>query len=342
MDTPEGSTTPETPESAASEPSGRPVSEGRYSPAQVSPPAHAPIVGTKYVLNEKTGLYDVHRVDDEGNETVDRGEDDLPAAEEAGPADPDYDLTTAIPDHVPPHLRDDPATVTALGEVSAMAKEAGVPAKTARLMTSLYAELALEQQGKIPTTALHDQENMESYLKSQWGASYEGTVRAAQEAARSLGPKFLAWLGETRLGNDPAMLITLAGLSKDGMFRTMTPAKAREEIAAMRANKNHSINKPGSSDRTAWMARYRMLSALAHSEESEVSPKDRKLGAREGNVKEMVADRTAKEASGDSPQAKLEAELKQLRLDPAYYDKSKPNNKAVVERVRAIYRELYP
>jgi hypothetical protein len=58
-------------------------------------------------------------------------------------------------------------------------------------------------------------------------------------------------------------------------------------------------------------------------------------------VKEMVADRTAKEPVADSPEGKIDAELRQLRLDPAYFDSSKPNHKAVVERVRQLYRERY-
>jgi hypothetical protein len=65
-------------------------------------------------------------------------------------------------------------------------------------------------------------------------------------------------------------------------------------------------------------------------------------GGRQGNVDEMVKDRSAKEPKGNSPEAALDAELKQLRLDPAYFDKSKPNHRAVIERVRELYRQRYP
>jgi hypothetical protein len=56
----------------------------------------------------------------------------------------------------------------------------------------------------------------------------------------------------------------------------------------------------------------------------------------------MVTDRSAKEPVADSPEGKIDSELRQLRLDPAYFDKSKPNHKAVVERVRELYRLRYP
>jgi hypothetical protein len=90
------------------------MSEERYSEAQEQqqqqkPPAHAPIPGTKYVLNAKTGLYDVHRVDDEGNEHVGSGEDDLPEELKQDASKKD-DVTTgvALPEILPDYLRDSP------------------------------------------------------------------------------------------------------------------------------------------------------------------------------------------------------------------------------------------
>jgi hypothetical protein len=43
-----------------------------------------------------------------------------------------------------------------------------------------------------------------------------------------------------------------------------------------------------------------------------------------------------------SAKTKLETELRSLRLDKAYTDRSAPNHKLVVDRVAAIYQELYP
>jgi hypothetical protein len=68
---------------------------------------------------------------------------------------------------------------------------------------------------------------------------------------------------------------------------------------------------------------------------------------RQANVEELVQDRqeaeaTAKDETLDDATAKLDAELKQLRLDPAYFDSSKPNHKAVVARVRELYRQRWP
>lgn len=74
---------------------------------------------------------------------------------------------------------------------------------------------------------------------------------------------------------------------------------------------------------------------------------EKKNGGRQGTVDELVKDRTEgerqrKEGGLDSETDKIDAELRQLRLDPAYMDKSKANHKVVVERVRELYRQRYP
>jgi len=181
--------------------------EDVVAPATPSPaPAAPPVVG------------------DEPQEILD--DSDPADREQPAAVDATYDLTDAVPEYVPKHLAEDPATIQALQDVGGFAKEAGIPPKTARMLTTLYADLALAEQ-------------------DQYGSQADAIIKGAQEGARKLGPKFIQFLNDTGLGNDVSMLMILGGFAKDGLFadrQINTPAAARAELKKMRADKDHLIN----------------------------------------------------------------------------------------------------
>jgi len=297
-------------------------------PRQVSPPAHAPIPGTKYVLNEKTGFYDVHRVDDEGHPTVDKGENDLPSQEEGKPTDASG-IALEIPGHVPKSVQYDENIQGALHELGGILRESAIKPEVAQSYVDVYAEYALES----PATEV-DPANpgaVHAQLKALWGETYGTRWGHVLKAWNALSSKNQEWVAN-HAEHPVAMFRTLAAIGS-GTF-SVSREQAQEAVDKMRADKKGPLYDVSHKDHRLVRDTYRNLSLLANREDK---PK-----GRQADVKDMVNDRTAKEPAGDSPEAKIDAELKQLRLDPAYLDKSKPNHKVVIERVRELYRQRYP
>jgi hypothetical protein len=143
---------------------------------QQKPPAHAPSPGTKYVLNAKTGLYDVHRVDDEGNEHVGRGEDDLPEELKQDASKKD-DVTTgvALPEILPDYLRDSPEIQSLVAEGTAALTSGGeYDNEAAQRVLDLVAQFELEIGAEQPN--LHEEDRIRSMLKARWGGFFEGRL----------------------------------------------------------------------------------------------------------------------------------------------------------------------
>jgi len=331
MEPTEGSAAPEstTPPAAVEAPA---------PPKQVSPPAHAPIPGTKYVLNQKTGLYDVHRVDDEGHERVEKGEDDLPeqlrpkADAKPGTADETGGLT--LGEHLPPTVRDDPQAPEMLREVSAALDDVKMEPVAKQRLVDLAMELHTADLN-VGMPQLWNREANEGVLRQRWGAAYDERVARAQAAAKALGPKFLAWCDRTQVGNSPALLETLALMSDKDKILTLSPEQAAAKMKEWRSDPKSPLRNSLHPEHAVTLAKARVLALLAEGK------------GRQGNVEEMVADRQErdkqeKDGGLDPATERIDAELRQLRLDPAYFDKSKPNHKAVIERVRELYRLRYP
>jgi hypothetical protein len=297
--------------------------EDVVAPATPSPaPAAPPVVG------------------DEPQEIL----DDSDPADRGQPVAPDanYDLTEAVPEYVPRHLAEDPATIQALQDVGGFAKESGIPPTMARMLTTLYADLALAEQDQAP--GREDEEAVRRYLVHQYGSQADAIIKGAQEGARKLGPKFIQFLNDTGLGNDPSMLMILGGFAKDGLFSDRninTPAAARAELNKMRADKDHLINKPGTRGRGAALVRWKMLSALANMEDGAAKDGGQSERASEKRSEQALTDRR-KKPKEDSPTASAERQAKELMRSEAWNDRRNPAHRATAERVRELFRQAYP
>src|SRR5260370_34482071 len=202
-------------ESAAPAGGAAGMSEERYQQEaaptrQVSPPAHAPIPGTKYVLNERTGLYGVHGVDDEGNESVQKGEDDLPEdlkRELAEKADA-KPSSVELPDILPDHVRENPETQALMAEgVAAMSSSGEYNDEAMQRVVDLVAQFELEIGAEQPN--LHEEERIRNMLKARWGSYYEGRLEKVN-AFVNARPALKAYLNKTRAGNQLSVLEALS------------------------------------------------------------------------------------------------------------------------------------
>jgi hypothetical protein len=271
-------------------------------------------------------------------DTADPDQDrEQPAAVDAA-----YDLADSIPEYVPKHLAEDPATIQALQDVGGFAKEAGIPPKTARMLTTLYANLALAEQDQAP--GREDEEAVRRYLVHQYGSQADAIIKGAQEGARKLGPKFTQFLNDTGLGNDVSMLMILGGFAKDGLFADRninTPAAARAELKKMRADKDHLINKPGTRGRGAALVRWKMLSAVANMDDGSAKDGGQSERASEKRGEQALKDRR-KPPGDDAPTVKAEREAKELMRSEAWHDKRNPAHKATAARIAELFRLAYP
>jgi hypothetical protein len=343
MEPTEGTTTPEPTEAPAA--SGRAgMSEERYAQEaaaqqqqqQQKPPAHAPAPGTKYVLNPKTGLYDVHRVDAEGTEHVEKGEDDLPEElreQDAKKDDAAGEVT--LPDILPDYVRDNPEVQILVADAAAaMTKGGEYNTEAVQRVVDLVAQFELEIGTDQPN--LHEEDRIRAILRSRWGSYYEGRLEQVQKYVNAR-PALKAYLNRTGAGNQLSVLEALGMVACGEMSHK--PEDAAKLLAAMKSDPKSALRDPYHKGHRLALQQAKVLADVMDRRDKFL---EKKNGGRQANVKEMVADRTAKEPAGDSPEAKIDAELKQLRLDPAYLDKSKPNHKVVIERVRELYRARYP
>jgi hypothetical protein len=120
-----------------------------------------------------------------------------------------------------------------------------------------------------------------------------------------------------RLGNHPAVLSLLSLWG--GGYSKLTPAAAAKELAQLRASKLYA-----SGDRLT-LDKVRLLGLIS----------------TRGSSNELPAPRQVVPSSKTQGRAKLEAEARQIRLDPGYTDKSRANNKQLVARMAEIMSALH-
>jgi hypothetical protein len=268
---------------------------------------------------------EAERLEDERVQEEDQVPGDQPA--QAAAPDAGYDLATAISedDAIPQMYREDPEVQDALTEVGALTKEAGVSAPMARMLTGLYAGLALTEKDNLPNP--YDDDAVLGYMAHQYGPKEaDAIVKAAQEATAHLGPKFSAWLDRTRLGSHPSMLLLLSAMTpKDGLFRKNTPEQARQAMAQLRKDPKQKWDTPGAK------AKWRLLSALANMEDQ---PKS--------DIETLRADAKAKKPTPDSATATLDRQLAEFRRNPAYSDRSNPSHKEVFTQYMALMHKRWP
>jgi hypothetical protein len=268
------------------------------------------------------------------------GSDPEPDREPAGAPDTDYNLTESLPEYLPRHLRDDPSTEDALTELAPMLKDKGVQASKAKLLTGLFADMYLEQDGRIPD--LHDKDTMENYLRSEWGEHYDKMVHHAQRSAQWLGPQFITWLERTQLGNHPGMLALLVEMDQGGLLRgDLSAADAGAALKKMRDQKDNPVNRPGAKGRSLQMASYRILAAIAGMGDQSASDGDASERRSERDGRQVLKDRRSPPEES-SPRVKAETEARSLMRSEAWNDKRNPAHRATAERVRELFRLAWP
>ena len=307
----------------APEPVETPAPASTHAPQPM--PDRAPPEGTRFVLNPKTKMYDVERIPDAEVKTAE------PTKEKGAEVKPDAAadaFTPELPGHVPTSVQHNENVQGALRELGGLIRESGIAPEVGQSYLDVYAEYAMEHPASdvdpLNPGAVHAQ------LRAIWGDTYGKRWGHVQKAWDALSPKAQDWVANNA-EHPIAMTRTLAAIGS-GMF-SLSREQAQAALDKMRADRKSPLYDLSHKEHRLYKDSYRNLSLVANRE-----PKK----GRQGSVDELVKDRTATEPKGDSPEAKIEAEIRQLRLDPAYSDKSKPNHKAVVERMRELYRQRYP
>ena len=168
-----------------------------------------------------------------------------------------------------------------------------------------------------------------NYLNTKYTAEGAKKVVAdAQRAVAQLGPDVAAFLNQQdslgrRLADNAAVVEMLAEFAL-GVFH-LSPSQARAQLKTLQSMPEYKAGKPNV------VARVRSLNAI--------------IAQGKGGDHKGLADAAAqRKAPKVTPTAKskLEAELKQIRMDPGYYKRDADNHKALVARVNAIYAELQP
>jgi hypothetical protein len=262
-----------------------------------------------------------------------RGEQQSPTPDaKPGTADESGGLT--LGEHLPPAIREDPQAPEMLREVSTALDDSRIESGAKQRLVDIAMDLhSADLEAGMPQ--LWNREANEGVLRQRWGGAYNERVVRAQAAAKALGPKFLAWCDRTQAGNSPALIETLALMADKDKILGLSPEQAAAKMKEWRSDPKSPLRNSLHPEHAVALAKARVLAILSEGK------------GRRGNVEELVQDRQEakrqeKDGGLDPATDKIEAELKQLRLDPAYFDKSKPNHRAVIERVRELYRQRYP
>jgi hypothetical protein len=173
-------------------------------------------------------------------------------------------------------------------------------------------------------------------LKVRWGSFYGGRLEEVNKYVNAR-PALRAYLNKTGAGNQLSVLEALGMIACGDMSKK--PEVAAKILETMRRDPKSPLRDPYHKGHRLAVQQAKVLADVVDRRDKFIAKNG---GSRQADVKELVADRTAKEPVGDSAEAKIDAELRQLRLDPAYMDKSKANHKVVVERVRELYRQRWP
>jgi hypothetical protein len=312
---------------------------------QQKPPAHAPMAGTKYVMNPKTGLYDVHRVDDEGQTTVDKGEDDLP---EEGKDEPNAgEPTLEIPGHVPQSVQYDESIQGALHELGGILRESSIAPEVGQSYVDVYAEYAMEH----PATEV-DPANpgaVHAQLKALWGETYGTRWGHVLKAWNGLSPKSQEWVAYNAQ-HPIAMFRTLAAIGS-GTFK-LSREQAQAALDKMRSERTvtgkdgkpkpaplYDVSHP---DHRLVRDTYRNLSLVANREGK--APKEDQGTA---SLKRMVANRSdaerqAKGETVDAATEKMNDRVRAIRNDPNYWKKDNAGlHKSLVDEMQSLMRQLH-
>ncbi len=311
---------------AGSEPAAAPSNEltdARYH-SEVNAPDRAPMPGTRHAWDKDRGIWVVERVPDDESRPAAPKEAEAAAQQDVTPDD----YVPEIPGHVPQSVQHNETVQESLRELGGFFRESGIAPEVGQSYVDVYTEYALEHPASevdpLNPGAVHSQ------LKALWGETYSTRWGHVMKVWNSMSAKTQDWVANNA-EHPVAMFRTLAAIGSGGL--ALSREQAQAAVDKMRADRKSPLYDVAHKEHRLFKDTYRNLSLVANRE-------DRK--GRQGSVEEMVKDRTAKEPAGDSPEAKLDAELRTLRTSPAYFDKSRPEHKAVVERVREIYRTKFP
>lgn len=324
------------PESAAPEPvveQPKPAAEAKPPAPTVKQPVPdvAPIPGTRHVLNEKTGMYDVVREDAPEPEKPQAVEKD----DEDGESAPAGAFELVIPEEVVRqgvHGEDDRVLVD---EASAMLSAAGYTQAQQDRLVDIYA-MESGAHANAPRAEVDGQDAVIGYLKEHWGSEYEQRLDAAVAMTKKMGPKFEAWLGETGLGDDPTMLSVLANVGR-GLL-SISKEDAQRQITEIRKS-----FQPYGKDHKLTVAKLRVLTERVA--RGEPNPEDARLtmgAALKKGVREQISGgpiitpeppAAAKDLIGTLRETQAAVFKQHGRLSPEY--------KAISTKLTAAYEKAY-
>lgn len=248
-------------------------------------------------------------------------EEEKPTATE--PGKPAFELE--VPDTLTPSQRE--AATGYAQDVALIATEHQIPQEEATVIYETAMDIAatIMPSGEEPDLA--NVEECMAVMNNRWGATeVKSLVADAAKAVERLSPDVKAWLntpnelGE-KIGNSPAAVYALAMYQRG--YTRMSPEKAAAEVARLRGLPQYQKGERMFTDHVALLS---------------------KIASR-GQSRELSMPAKAKPAiqsPSEIGRAKLEGELKTLRLDAAYSDRYAANHKQVVARVQAIMSELHP
>ena len=331
METTEGNAAPESTE-APVEGAEKQETLDRALEGQPKPPRFEPSPGLRHVYDQKRGVWTVERDDREDTLATEKSTA-IPDAKKEDGQEPTAGVE--LPDILPDYVRDSPEIQSLVAEgVAAMTSSGEYNDEAMQRVVDLVSQFELEIGAEQPN--LHEEDRIRSMLKARWGSFYEGRLEKVN-AFVNARPALRAYLNKTGAGNQLSVLEAL-GMVACGEA-SHKPEIAAQLLETMRRDPKSALRDPYNPGHRLAVQQAKVLADVMDRRDKFNAKKG---GIRQANVEEMVADRTAKEPSGDSPEGKLDAELKTLRQSPAYFDKSRPEHKAIVERVRQIYRERYP
>ncbi len=260
-----------------------------------------------------------------------------------------------------------------------IARDAGIPPAEAEVLLHLAIGDTMEAvskdqnavlgPGQLPGPDLANPRACMTILRHRFGETAAAViVKTAQEEFRSLPQSVRDYLdhdnGDGRLlTNSPSVLLMLA-VKRLGWTR-ISQEGAQKELNAL--NDKSKALEPAEQKRMNELVIKKQELARLHgelqpSEQRELDALKRrgqKLDAFDLVKRQVLSHITGRGKSSEhkglaeaakskstpkaapSATAKLEAELKTIRLDKGYWDKSAPNHKALQARVAAIYSELY-
>ena len=218
-------------------------------------------------------------------------------------------------------------------DAAAIGKVAGIEPSEMNVLFNFIADGAVMAAEADAAAALHpsqipgpdiaNRRACETILHRRFGNMASRIIEDAVIEFKKLPASVQRWLdtdhGDGRLvSNHPDLIIGLA-LRKNG-FSKLTPEAAERELNVLRGQK--TLDALGK-------AKIRMLALVAA----------RGKSSDHASLTEALKSKGAKPAL--STKSKLEAELKTIRLEKGYWDRSAANHKALTSRMAQIMAELH-